>query len=67
MNQNIPCLKHLHIVLPHEETTTECLNHSDQRRQLLISHLLKSTQKTSFEEHLNVRKDVCQQVTYNTV
>ena len=52
MSKNIPPLCHLHILLSHDITSAESLNHSDQSSQLLISHLLKSTQKTSFEEHL---------------
>ena len=53
---NMPPLHHLHKLLPHLETTAESLNHSDQSCQLLISHLLKSTQQTSFEEHLRIYK-----------
>ncbi|KAG5272513.1 hypothetical protein AALO_G00166370 [Alosa alosa] len=30
----------------------ESLSHCDQGSQFLISHLLKGTQQTSFEEHL---------------
>ena len=67
MSKNIPPLCHLHILLSHDITSACSLNHSDKSSQLLISHLLKSTQKTSFEEHLNVRKDFCQLVTYNEV
>ncbi|KAL1004976.1 hypothetical protein UPYG_G00052910 [Umbra pygmaea] len=41
---------------PHEEPTAKSLQHADQRGQLLISHLLQDTQKTSFEEHLRHRR-----------
>ena len=60
MFKNIPPLRHLHVFLSHDKTSGCSLNHPDQSCQLLISHLLKSTQKTSFEEHLNVTRDVCQ-------
>ncbi len=52
----MPPLRHLHKLCPHEETTAGSLSHGDQRCQLLISHLLKGTQQTGLEEHLNKQK-----------
>ena len=65
MFKNIPPLRHLHVFLSHDITSGCSLNHPDQSCQLLISHLLKSTQKTSFEEHLNVRKTSCQRLSFS--
>lgn len=48
----LPPLDHLHILPPHEKTSAQGLSHGHQRSQFLISHLLQSTQQTSFEEHL---------------
>ena len=48
----IPPLHHLDKLLPHKVTSTEGLSHCHQLSQFLISHLLKGTQQTSFEEHL---------------
>lgn len=53
---NIPPLRHFDILLSHEETTADSLSHGDQSCQLFISHLLKGTQETSLEEHLNDHK-----------
>lgn len=52
----MPPLHHLHKLLSHEITTAESLSHCDQSCQLVISHLLKGTQQTSLEEHLNIQK-----------
>ena len=49
----VPPSHHLDILLPHEVTSCESLSHADQSKQLFISHLLKDSQETSFEEHLN--------------
>ena len=49
----MPDCHHLHKLLPHEVTTDKSLSHGDQLSKRLISHLLKDTQQTSFEEHLN--------------
>ena len=49
----VPPLHHLDKLLPHEVTSCESLSHADQSKQLFISHLLKDSQETSFEEHLN--------------
>ncbi len=38
----------------HEETSAESLSHCDQLNQLLVSHLLKSTQQSSLEENLMI-------------
>lgn len=53
---NLPPLHHFDKLLSHEETTADSLSHGDQRCQLFISHLLKGTQETSLEEHLNDHK-----------
>ena len=50
---SLPYCQHLDILLPHEVTSCESLSHADQSKELFISHLLKDTQQTSFEEHLN--------------
>ena len=54
---NIPSLHHLNKLLSHDVSTTQSLSHGDQRRQLFISHLLKSTQQTSLEEHLSNQRE----------
>ena len=52
----MPPLCHLHKLLSHEVTTAESLSHGDQSCQLFISHLLKCTQQTGLEEHLDKQK-----------
>lgn len=49
----LPPLHHFYKLPSHEETTANSLSHCDQGCQFLISHLLKSTQQTSLEEHLD--------------
>ena len=50
-----PPHRHLGILPSHQVSTGKGLRHGYQIRKLLISHLLKDTKQTSFEEHLRHR------------
>lgn len=51
--KDMPSLHHLHKLSSHEVTTAQSLCHGNKRCKFFISHLLKSTQQTSLEEHLS--------------
>ena len=55
---SLPPFHHLDKLASHEETSASGLSHCDQLSQFFISHLLQSTQQTSFEEHLNIRNRI---------
>ena len=48
----LPPFHHRDKLPPHQVCTAQSLSHCDQGYQFLISHLLKGTKETSFEEHL---------------
>ena len=52
IHHTLPPFHHRDKLPPHQVCTAQSLSHCDQGNQFLISHLLKGTKQTSFEEHL---------------
>ncbi len=50
--EKLPSLHHFDKLFPHYIASAKCLSHGHKDNKFIISHLLKKTQKPSFEEHL---------------